>query len=43
MEQLTDAALIALSYLRAPYLFGGKDPIKGIDCSGVIELVLRKL
>jgi cell wall-associated NlpC family hydrolase len=43
MNQLSDAALIALSYLRAPYLFGSKDPIKGIDCSGMVELVLRKL
>ena len=43
VTQLSDAALIALTYLRAPYLYGSKDPIKGIDCSGMIELVLRKL
>lgn len=40
---LSDATLIALSYVRAPYLFGGKDPNTGIDCSGFVELVLWKL
>jgi cell wall-associated NlpC family hydrolase len=42
-EPLTDLSLIALSYVRAPYLFGGKDPLKGIDCSGMVELCLKKL
>jgi cell wall-associated NlpC family hydrolase len=31
----------ALSFLGTPYFYGGDDPIKGIDCSGlVMELLI---
>lgn len=26
---------IALSYMNIPYIYGGKTPLKGIDCSGL--------
>lgn len=40
---LSDAGLIAYSYVGSKYVFGGKNPLTGIDCSGMVELVLWKL
>jgi cell wall-associated NlpC family hydrolase len=43
VEPMTDLSIVALSYIGIPYEFGGKDPLKGLDCSGMVELVLKKL
>lgn len=31
----------AKSYLGVPYLMGGKDPSKGLDCSGFVKLAIE--
>ena len=33
----------ARRYLGVPYLWGGTDPEKGLDCSGLVQLVYGKL
>lgn len=37
------AVSIAKQYLGVPYVWGGTDPDKGLDCSGLTQLVFRKL
>jgi hypothetical protein len=32
----------ARNYLGVPYVWGGTDPKKGLDCSGLVQLVYRK-
>jgi cell wall-associated NlpC family hydrolase len=37
------AVEIAKRYLGVPYVWGGTDPDKGLDCSGLVQLVFREL
>jgi peptidoglycan DL-endopeptidase CwlO len=37
------AVAIAQRYLGVPYVYGGTDPAKGLDCSGLVQLVYRQL
>ena len=32
----------AMDYLGVPYVWGGTDPSVGLDCSGLVQLVLRR-
>lgn len=36
-----DIALRALAYLGVPYRYGGDDPSRGFDCSGLVRHVFR--
>ncbi|HEX8967818.1 MAG TPA: C40 family peptidase [Chloroflexota bacterium] len=37
------AVAVARHYLGVPYVFGGTDPARGLDCSGLVQLVFRQL
>jgi cell wall-associated NlpC family hydrolase len=37
------AVALAKQYLGVPYVYGGTDPTKGLDCSGLVQLVYRQL
>lgn len=37
------AVALAKSYTGVPYLWGGTDPDKGLDCSGLVQLVFDRL
>jgi cell wall-associated NlpC family hydrolase len=39
-ERLQDPAAVALMFLHAPYLWGGRT-VAGIDCSGLVQTALR--
>jgi cell wall-associated NlpC family hydrolase len=40
----TNAAVsVARQYLGVPYVFGGTNPAVGLDCSGLVQLVFRRL
>jgi cell wall-associated NlpC family hydrolase len=39
----TAAVALAEKYLGVPYVYGGSDPSKGLDCSGLVQLVYRQL
>ncbi|EXG80973.1 cell wall-associated hydrolase, invasion-associated protein [Cryptosporangium arvum DSM 44712] len=38
-----DVVTAARKYLGVPYVFGGTDPAKGLDCSGLVQRVFRDL
>lgn len=35
--------ILSMQHIGIPYLWGGKDPRKGLDCSGMAEICLRIL
>ncbi len=37
------AVEVARGYLGVPYVFGGTDPVVGLDCSGLVQLVFWRL
>jgi cell wall-associated NlpC family hydrolase len=37
------AVAVAEKYLGIPYVYGGTDPAKGLDCSGLVQLVYRQM
>ncbi|MFN8034890.1 MAG: C40 family peptidase [Acidimicrobiia bacterium] len=37
------AVSIAEKYLGVPYVYGGSDPKTGLDCSGLVQVVYRRL
>jgi hypothetical protein len=39
----TNAVALARTYTGVPYKWGGTDPSSGLDCSGLVQLVYRKL
>ncbi|GAA3672890.1 hypothetical protein GCM10023081_09060 [Arthrobacter ginkgonis] len=38
-----DIVATAKKYLGVPYVWGGTDPDKGLDCSGLVQLVMGEL
>ena len=38
-----DVVAEAKKYLGVPYVWGGTDPSKGLDCSGLVQLVFKNL
>ena len=38
-----DLALQALAFVGTPYRFGGDDPARGFDCSGLVRHVVREV
>ncbi len=42
IQQQVKPLLKALSLLGTPYKFGGKDPDKGVDCSGFVKHVYKE-
>jgi len=38
-----EAAQYALSYIGTPYVWGGTDPNRGIDCSGLVQQMFGKV
>lgn len=35
--------LIAMSYMNVPYIYGGKSPLDGLDCSGLVCELLQSV
>lgn len=35
--------MVMLTYLHIPYIWGGDDPINGVDCSGLVQELLAVL
>lgn len=40
---MRELLLVAYSCLNVPYVFGGNNPLAGMDCSGFIQWVLRSV
>lgn len=40
---MTAAVDVGRQYLGVPYVFGGTNPATGLDCSGLVQLVFRRL
>lgn len=35
--------ILLMNYVRIPYLWGGKNELKGLDCSGLVNSVMKKI
>jgi len=40
---LTTLGLIAISFVTTPYMWGGSNAMKGLDCSGFVQKVLEEV
>ena len=38
---LTYLGIIAMQFLGTPYIYGGNNPLTGLDCSGFIQIPLK--
>lgn len=38
-----DAAAYALNYIGTPYVWGGNDPSRGVDCSGLVQQMFGRI
>lgn len=43
MSETSFLVRYALSFLGVPYRWGGENPINGIDCSGLVQEILRSV
>lgn len=43
MDKKTNTYNLAMSFLNKPYMWGGKNPIYGMDCSGLVCELLQSL
>lgn len=44
MQESIDTAIqYAMSFLGTPYRWGGENPIGGVDCSGLVQEILRSV
>lgn len=43
MDKKTNTYHLAMSFLNKPYIWGGKNPIFGMDCSGLVCELLQSL
>lgn len=43
MDMKSNITALAMSFLNKPYIWGGKNPIFGMDCSGVVCELLQSI